>query len=61
MYNDGKGQPQSVEASTTDVDLPASVNYGHGADEAEAVADLRRRVLAYTASRYGLDFTVLIR
>ncbi|WP_161599647.1 hypothetical protein [Hymenobacter nivis] len=45
----------------TDVDLPARVNYGYGADEAEAVANLRQRVLAYIASLHDLDFTVIIR
>ncbi|TPG66048.1 hypothetical protein [Hymenobacter nivis] len=61
IYDDGKGKAQSVEASMTDVDLPASVNYGYGVTEPEAVADLRQRVLAYIASLHDLDFTVIIR
>jgi hypothetical protein len=61
VFDDDKGQPQSVEANMTDVDLPASVNYGYGATEAEAVADLRQRVLAYVASLQELDFTVVVR
>ena len=50
-----------MAAGLPDVDLPASVNYGYGANEAEAVADLRQRVLAYVASLHDLDFTVIIR
>ncbi|MGI4883941.1 MAG: hypothetical protein ACRYFR_03160 [Janthinobacterium lividum] len=59
VYNDGEGRPRSFEATITDVDLPASVNYGYGATKAEAVADLRQRVQAYRASLHALDFTVI--
>lgn len=60
IFDDGKGERQSVEASMTDVDLPPRVNYDYGPDETEALADLRRRVQAYITSLRDLDFTVII-
>jgi hypothetical protein len=45
------GRPHPVEAELTDVDLPGYINYGVGKEEAEAVADLKKKVADYTVLR----------
>jgi hypothetical protein len=53
------GHPHPVEAELTDVDLPGYVNYGVGKEEAEAVADLKKKVTEYIRSLEQADYTVL--
>jgi hypothetical protein len=53
------GRPHPVEAELTDVDLPGYVNYGVGKEEADAVADLKKKVAEYIRSLEQADYTVL--
>jgi hypothetical protein len=53
------GGSHPVEAELTDVDLPGYVNYGVGKEEAEAVADLKKKVTEYIRSLEQADYTVL--
>jgi hypothetical protein len=53
------GRPHPVEAELTDVDLLGYVNYGVGKEEADAVADLKKKVAEYIRSLEQADYTVL--